>query len=79
MKRVIFGAALALSILGGAVMAQDAQTLADIRQEASVLSVEIAKLRREMSTTGAPNTQLSGASTLERGGFDGSGFGRADV
>ena len=66
MKRVIFGAALALSMLSGAGFAQDAQTLADIRQEAAVLSVEIAKLKRELSTTGAPNTQFAGASTLER-------------
>ncbi|AJE45912.1 tol-pal system protein YbgF [Celeribacter indicus] len=67
MKRLIFGAALAFAVAGGgAVAAQDAQTLADIRQEASVLSVEIAKLRRELSTTAAPNAQFSGGSTLER-------------
>lgn len=71
MKAKIFGAALALSVsmlsLGsGAAFAQDAQTLADIRQEAAVLSVELGKLKRELSTTGAPNTQFAGASTLER-------------
>ena len=51
MKRVIFGAVSALCILtaqGG--FAQDTQTLADIRQEAAVLSVEITKLTRELST-----------------------------
>ncbi|MEM5468892.1 tol-pal system protein YbgF [Celeribacter marinus] len=67
MKRVIFGAVSALCILtaqGG--FAQDTQTLADIRQEAAVLSVEITKLTRELSTTGAPNTAFAGESTLER-------------
>nr|WP_319247362.1 tol-pal system protein YbgF [uncultured Celeribacter sp.] len=67
MKRMIFGAAFALSIsVASLATAQDAQTLADIRQEASVLSVEIAKLKRELSTTGAPNTQFAGVATLER-------------
>lgn len=45
---------------------QDGATLADIRQEAAVLSVELLKLKRELSTTGAPGTGFSGASTLER-------------
>ena len=35
-----------------AVQAQDAQTLADVRQELTVLNVEVQKLRRELSTTG---------------------------
>ncbi|WP_425092691.1 tol-pal system protein YbgF [Tropicimonas sp. S265A] len=36
----------------------DAQTLADIRQELSVLFVEIQRLRRELSTTGSPQITL---------------------
>jgi hypothetical protein len=40
----------ALWPLGAA--AQDDQTLADVRQELTVLNVEIQKLRRELSTTG---------------------------
>ena len=48
-------------------VAQDrAQTLADIRQELSVLFVEIQKLRRELSTTGGVNTNLGGTNALER-------------
>jgi tol-pal system protein YbgF len=67
MKHLIFGAIVTLSITGGApVMAQDAQTLADIRQETSVLYVEITKLKRELSTTGSPNTASAGGSTLAR-------------
>lgn len=46
--------------------AQDgSQTLADIRQELSVLYVEIQKLKRELSTTGSPGG-VSGGSTLTR-------------
>jgi tol-pal system protein YbgF len=49
------------------VAAQDrAQTLADIRQEMSVLWVEIQNLRREMSTTGGPQTNLQGTSIPDR-------------
>ena len=47
--------------------AQDrTQTLADIRQDLTVLFVEIQKLRRELSTTGASNTNLAGTNTLAR-------------
>ena len=42
------------------------QTLADIRQELSVLFVEMQKLRRELSTTGGVNTNLSGTNALQR-------------
>ncbi len=45
--------------------AQDAGTLADIRQELVILDGEIAGLRRELSTTGAPAVNLP-ASALER-------------
>ena len=62
----------ALILLGtilsaGAGVAQDrAQTLADIRQELTVLNVEVQTLKRELSTTGAPQgTQVSG-SVLDR-------------
>ncbi len=44
--------------------AQD-QTLADIRQELSVLFVEIQRLKRELSTTGATATSVGG-DTLQR-------------
>ena len=49
------------------VAAQDrAQTLADIRQELSVLWVEIQNLRRELSTTGGPQTNIQGTSIPDR-------------
>jgi tol-pal system protein YbgF len=46
--------------------AQDAQTLADVRQELTVLSVEIQKLGRELLTTGTSQNQLGGGSLLDR-------------
>lgn len=62
----MFSVALALTILFAApVRAQD-QTLADIRQELSVLFVEIQRLKRELSTTGGTSAGVGGASTLER-------------
>jgi len=48
------------------VAAQDQQTLADIRQELSVLYVEVQRLKRELSTTGSPSVDVSGGTTLDR-------------
>ena len=53
LKRYIFVAVMGLMTAPAALMAQDNdQTLADIRQQLTVLSVEVQKLRRELSTTG---------------------------
>ncbi len=46
--------------------AQDQETLADIRQELTVLYVEVQKLKRELSTTGTAGGVLSGSSVLDR-------------
>src|SRR6056297_1908312 len=55
-----------LALPAGTAPAQDrAQTLADIRQELSVLWVEIQRLRTELSTTGSPSG-VSGGGPLER-------------
>lgn len=50
------------------VLAQDdrAQTLADIRQELTILNVEVQKLKRELSTTGAAGGLTVGGSVLDR-------------
>ena len=54
-------------LLPVSVGAQDReQTLADIRQELSVLYVEIQKLKREFNTTGSPNVTTGGGTTLDR-------------
>lgn len=60
--------ALALGlILAGPAFAQGREeTLADIRQQLSVLYVEVQNLRRELSTTGAPTQGLGGGSVLDR-------------
>ncbi|WP_171100409.1 tol-pal system protein YbgF [Ruegeria sp. HKCCD7255] len=52
--------------VAGVARAQDQQTLADIRQELTVLHVEIQRLKREFSTTGSPAPNLAGSSVLER-------------
>lgn len=46
--------------------AQDKQTLADIRQELTVLNVEMKRLKRELSTTGSASVNLEGSGVLER-------------
>ncbi|CAN0604513.1 unnamed protein product, partial [Ectocarpus sp. 12 AP-2014] len=62
--RVLFIAAL---LFATPVVAQDrAATLADIRQELTVLFVEVQKLKRELSTTGGANVNLSGTNALDR-------------
>lgn len=57
---------VAAVMTAGVAKAQDQQTLADIRQELTVLHVEIQRLKREFSTTGAPASDLSGSSVLDR-------------
>ncbi len=65
--RLIASALLVLSLsLPQASVAQNAQTLADIRQQLTVLYVELQKLKREMSTTGAPSALNTGGTTLDR-------------
>ena len=62
MRRALLALCIACAPLGAA--AQDS-TLADIRQELTVLFVEMQKLKREMSTTGSPALQLP-ATALDR-------------
>ena len=57
-------AALFCAVLASPVHAQD-QTLADIRQELTVLFVELQGLKRELSTTGGAQPSLAG-DTLQR-------------
>ncbi len=65
--RIAFAALASICLLvPGAGQAQTTDTLADIRQELSVLYVEIQKLKRELSTTGAPATNAGAGSVLER-------------
>ncbi len=66
--RLIMGVMLGLMVSPAAVLAQDDQTLADVRQELNILFVEVQKLRRELSTTGGVSTSTGGASVLERVG-----------
>lgn len=55
-----------IGVLPRAGMAQQSETLADIRQQLSVLYVEIQSLKRELSTTGSPEGLNTAGTTLER-------------
>ena len=60
---------LATSSLVSPALAQDQQTLADIRQELTVLYVDIQRLKRELSTTGGVSSSATvGSSVLDRVG-----------
>ena len=66
-RAIVLSAALLAGVaLPQGAGAQDAQTLADIRQEMSVLFVEVQRLRRELSTTGAPGVTIPGGSVIDR-------------
>ena len=64
---LILSVALALALPGEA-RAQEAraQTLADVRQQLSVLFVEVQRLKRELSTTGSATSGGTAGSLLER-------------
>ncbi|WP_339760450.1 tol-pal system protein YbgF [uncultured Sulfitobacter sp.] len=64
--RFVMMVVLGLAFGPVAVQAQDAQTLADVRQELTILNVEVQKLRRELSTTGGASLNLTGGSVLDR-------------
>jgi len=64
LSAITFGLALAC-LVGGKSTAQD-QTLADIRQELQFLYVDVERLKRELSTTGAASPNTGGATVLER-------------
>ena len=63
LHRFILACALMLSPLPA--FAQE-QTLADIRQQLTVLFVDVQNLRRELSTTGNLNTGVVGSTPLDR-------------
>ncbi len=59
--------AICALLIAGPAMAQDrAQTLADIRQELSVLFVEIQRLRGELNTTGGASGSGATGGTIDR-------------
>ncbi|MEM8581831.1 MAG: tol-pal system protein, partial [Pseudomonadota bacterium] len=63
MKRVACAGLVVVALALGLAQSANSQspndqTLADIRQELSVLFVEVQRLRRELSTTGSPQISL---------------------
>lgn len=69
MRGQVFASVLAVAVamvpVAGLSQSRD-ETLADIRQQLSVLYVDIQRLKRELSTTGSPGTATVGGSALER-------------
>jgi len=65
-----FSLVLLITLLSWPLLAQAQstreQTLADIRQELSVLFVEVQHLKRELSTTGGAGTNTGGGSLIDR-------------
>ena len=61
-------AALVLCLMPalGAAQVSKEQTLADIRQDLTVLFVEMKRLKRELSTTGTSAPAIGGANAMER-------------
>ena len=57
---------LALPLAAQTTAQADDQTLADIRQEMSVLYVDVQRLKRELSTTGAAAANIGGDTALQR-------------
>jgi tol-pal system protein YbgF len=62
----IFGLCVLLALPSIGAAQERTETLADIRQELSVLYVEIQKLKRELNTTGGAAGLSSGGSLLDR-------------
>ena len=65
MRRLLKPVALVLALAPAPAPAQEAETLADIRQELTVLFVKLQKLKRELSTTSGV-AQRRGGPMLER-------------
>ncbi len=59
------GLVFAFCLGGGALYAQQEETLADIRQDLSILSVELQRLRSELNTTGSSGMTVGG-NTIDR-------------
>lgn len=65
MHRLVLASLLSATLASPALAQSEPETLADIRQELTVLYVEIQKLKRELSTTGGAQVQVAG-SVLDR-------------
>ena len=66
MKTVVVALFLGLALPSFSAAQDRSQTLADIRQDLSLLYVEVQKLKRELSTTSAPTISVSADSLIAR-------------
>lgn len=63
----VLSVALVFALLTGApAQSQTSETLADVRQQLTVLYVEIQRLKRELSTTGGASSNLGQTDALQR-------------
>jgi len=68
MRRVMQAAVMCACLwpVSGQAQSDKAQTLADIRQDLTILYVETQRLKRELSTTGNSQAVVGGASAMDR-------------
>ena len=66
MRRLAVCLTLTLALAAGPAFSQEDRTLADIRQEMTLLWQEVQGLKRELSTTGFPQVNTGGSSVLDR-------------
>lgn len=66
LRRLGLVACFAIAVAGPATAQSREGTLADIRQQLTVLNVEIQKLKRELSTTGGVSVPVGGESLIQR-------------
>jgi len=66
MFRIVLSSLFIATSTSLAVAQDRGETLADIRQELSVLYVEVQRLKRELSTTGTPEIVMGESAPLER-------------
>lgn len=66
LRGMLMGAALSLGALAAPAVAQDAQTLADIKAELATVSGQLGTLRREMTATGGAGGGFVAGSALDR-------------
>ena len=66
MRRSLLACGIWVAVTASPALAQDGQTLADIRQELSVLFVDVQRLKTELSTTGSPSFSIGGDTALAR-------------
>lgn len=64
--RILIASLIAIVVATGSYAQTREESLADIRQQLSVLFVEVQRLKQELNTTGGAASNLAGSSVLDR-------------